>query len=71
MNDLEASLGITLYYMYQGKFQPYVIPGFLVKKPDGSLHFWVNYQQLNKVTIGNRFPLTQLDDLVDTYQTAR
>ena len=37
----------------------------LVKKKDGSMRLCVDYQQLNKVTIKNRYPLPRIDDLMD------
>jgi hypothetical protein len=37
----------------------------LVKKKDGSMRLCVDYRQLNKVTIKNRYPLTRIDDLMD------
>ena len=36
-----------------------------VKKKDGSLRLYINYQLLNKVTIRNRYPLPRIDDLFD------
>ena len=37
----------------------------LVKKKDGSMKFGVDYRQLNKVTIKNRYPFPRIDDLMD------
>jgi len=37
----------------------------LVKKKDGGMRFCVDYRQLNKVTIKNRYPLPRIDDLMD------
>ena len=34
-----------------------------VKKKDGSLQLCINYRQLNKVTIKNKYPLSRIDDL--------
>ena len=36
-----------------------------VKKKDGSMRLCVDYRELNKVTIKNRYPLSQIDDLFD------
>ena len=36
-----------------------------VKKKDGSLRLCIDYRQLNKVTIKNRYPLSRIDDLFD------
>ena len=38
---------------------------FLVKKKDGSMRLCIDYRQLNKVTIKNRYPLSRIDDLMD------
>ncbi|XP_070017605.1 uncharacterized protein [Nicotiana sylvestris] len=36
-----------------------------VKKKDGSMRMCIDYQQLNKVTIKNKYPLPRIDDLFD------
>nr|GFA82846.1 reverse transcriptase domain-containing protein [Tanacetum cinerariifolium] len=35
------------------------------KKKDGSFRMCINYQELNKLTIKNRYPLPMIDDLFD------
>jgi hypothetical protein len=42
-----------------------------VKKKDGSMRMWINYQELNKVMIKNQYPLPRIDDLLDQLQGAR
>lgn len=37
----------------------------LVKKKDGSMRLCVDYRQLNKVTIENKYPLPRIGDLMD------
>ena len=37
----------------------------LVKKKDGSSRLCVDYRQLNKMTIKNKYPLLRIDDLMD------
>nr|KYP42588.1 Transposon Ty3-I Gag-Pol polyprotein [Cajanus cajan] len=37
----------------------------LVNKKDGSIRLCVDYRQLNKVTIKNKYPLPRIDDLMD------
>ena len=37
----------------------------LGKKKDGSSHLCVDYRQLNKMTIKNKYPLLRKDDLMD------
>ena len=36
-----------------------------VKKKDGTLRLCVNYRQLNKMTVKNKYPLPRIDDLFD------
>jgi len=44
---------------------PWGAPVLLVKKKDGSMRLCVDYRQLNKVNIKNRYPLLRIDDLMD------
>ena len=44
---------------------PWGAPVLFVKKKDGSLRLCINYRQLNKVTIKNKYPLPKIDDLFD------
>ena len=37
----------------------------LVKKKDGTMRLCVDYRQLNKVTIKNKYPFPRIDDLMD------
>ena len=43
----------------------------LVKKKDGTLHLCIDYRQLNKVTVKNKYPLPRIDDLFDQLKGAR
>ncbi|CAI8616278.1 unnamed protein product [Vicia faba] len=43
----------------------------LVKKKDGSMRLCIDYHQLNKVTIKNKYPLRRIDDLMDRLVGAR
>ena len=40
-------------------------PVLFVKKKDGTLRLCIDYRQLNKVAIKNRYPLPHIDDLFD------
>ncbi|XP_047256052.1 uncharacterized protein LOC124888806 [Capsicum annuum] len=48
---------------------PWGAPILLVKK-DGSLRMCTDYNQLNKVTIHNKYPLSRMDDLFNQLQVA-
>lgn len=37
----------------------------LIIKKDGSMRLCVDYQQLNKITIKNKYPLPKIDELMD------
>jgi hypothetical protein len=47
---------------------PWGAPVLFVKKKDGSMRLCIDYQELNKVTIKNRYPLPRIDDLFDQLQ---
>ncbi|GJT61893.1 putative reverse transcriptase domain-containing protein [Tanacetum coccineum] len=47
---------------------PWGAPVLFVKKKDGSFRMCINYQELNKLTVKNRYPLPRIDDLFDQLQ---
>ena len=46
-------------------------PVLFVKKKDGSLWLFIDYRQLNRVTIRNQYPLPRIDELFDQLQGSR
>ncbi|GJX64777.1 putative reverse transcriptase domain-containing protein [Tanacetum coccineum] len=47
---------------------PWGAPVLFVKKKDGSFRMCIDYQELNKLTVKNRYPLPRIDDLFDQLQ---
>ncbi|GJX91119.1 putative reverse transcriptase domain-containing protein [Tanacetum coccineum] len=43
-------------------------PVLFVKKKDGSFQMCIDYRELNKLTVKNRYPLPIIDDLFDQLQ---
>ena len=49
---------------------PWGAPVLFVKKKDGTMRMCIDYIQLNKVTVKNKYPLPRIDDLFDQLQGA-
>jgi len=50
---------------------PWGAPVLFVKKKDGTLRLCIDFRQLNKVTVKNKYPLPRIDDLFDQMRGAR
>nr|GEV55022.1 putative reverse transcriptase domain-containing protein [Tanacetum cinerariifolium] len=47
---------------------PWGAPMLFVKKKDDSFRMCIDYRELNKLTVKNRYPLSRIDDLFDQLQ---
>ncbi|KAG8497156.1 hypothetical protein CXB51_008367 [Gossypium anomalum] len=54
----------------QPSYSPWGAPVLFVKKKDGSLRLCIDYKQLNKVTVKNKYLLPRIDDLFDQLKRA-
>ena len=50
---------------------PWGAPVLFVRKKDGTMRLCIDYRELNKVTIKNKYPLPRVDDLFDQLQGAQ
>ncbi|GKA43480.1 putative reverse transcriptase domain-containing protein, partial [Tanacetum coccineum] len=59
----------------RGFIRPSFSPGgasvLFVKKKDGSFRMSIDYRELNKLTVKNRYPLLRIDDFFDQLQGSR
>ena len=62
--------GILSRQFVRPSVSPWGAPVLLVKKKDESMRMCVDYRQLNKVTIKNKYPLPRIDDLIDQLRGA-
>ena len=49
---------------------PWGAPVLFVKKKDGTLRLCIDYRQLNKLTVKNKYLLPRIDDLFDQLKDA-
>ncbi|GKA94037.1 putative reverse transcriptase domain-containing protein, partial [Tanacetum coccineum] len=52
----------------QPSSSPWGAPMLFIKKKDGSFRMCIDYKELNKMTVKNRYPLPRIDDLFDQLQ---
>ena len=50
---------------------PWGAPALFVKKKDGTLRICIDYRQLNKVIVKNKYSLPRIDDLFDQMRGAQ
>ncbi|XP_065866494.1 uncharacterized protein [Euphorbia lathyris] len=71
MKELKIQLQELLDKGYiRPSVSPWGAPVLFVKKKDGTMRLCIDYRQLNKVTIRNKYPLPRIDDLFDQLQGA-
>ncbi|XP_010451699.1 PREDICTED: uncharacterized protein LOC104733861 [Camelina sativa] len=51
-------------------FSPWGAPVLFVKKKDGSMRLCIDYQGVNNITIKDKYPLPQMDELLDQLRGA-
>ncbi|KAF0772430.1 hypothetical protein AaE_002297 [Aphanomyces astaci] len=50
---------------------PRASPVLMIRKPDGSIRFCIDYRKLNDVTIKDCYPMPRIDDLLDVLGKAK
>ncbi|XP_070045893.1 uncharacterized protein [Nicotiana tomentosiformis] len=71
LKELKQQLHDLLYKGFiRPSISPWGVPILFVKKKDGSLRMCIDYRQLNKLTIHNKYPLPRIDDMFDLLQGA-
>ncbi|GAU42645.1 hypothetical protein TSUD_398500, partial [Trifolium subterraneum] len=66
LNELKKQLEELLERKFiRPSVSPWGAPVLLVKKKEGSMRLCIDYRQLNKATIKNKYPLPRIDDLMD------
>ncbi|GAU22611.1 hypothetical protein TSUD_234330 [Trifolium subterraneum] len=66
LNELKKLLEELLEKKFiRPSVSPWGAPVLLVKKKEGSMRLCIDYRQLNKATIKNKYPLLRIDDLMD------
>ena len=66
LNELKSQLKELIFKKYiRPSASPWGAPIIFVKKKDETMRLCIDYRQLNKMTIKNRYPLPRIDDLFD------
>ena len=69
LRELKAQLEELLSKGFiRPSISPWGAPVLFVKKKDGSLQLFIDYRQLNRVTIHNQYPLPRIDELFNQLQ---
>ena len=71
MEELKVQLEELLEKGYiRPSVSPWGAPVLFVRKKDGTMRLCIDYRELNKVTVKNKYPLPRIDDLFDQLQGA-
>ncbi|KAI3795060.1 hypothetical protein L1987_37704 [Smallanthus sonchifolius] len=71
MKELMVQLDELLEKVFiQPSISSWDAPVLFVKKKDGSMRMCIDYRELNKCTVKNKYPLPKIDDLFDQLQGA-
>ena len=71
LNELKTLLKELIDKKYiRPSVSPWGAPVIFVKKKDRTMRLCIDYRQLNKMTIKNRYPLPRIDDLFDQLRGA-
>ncbi|GKB98518.1 putative reverse transcriptase domain-containing protein, partial [Tanacetum coccineum] len=69
MQELSDQLQELVYRGFiQPSTSPWGAPVLFVKKKDGPFRMCIDYRELNKLTVKNRYPSPRIDDLFDQLQ---
>ena len=69
LKELKAQLQELLDLGFiRPSYSPWSAQKLFVKKKDGSMRMCIDYWELNKLTIKNKYPLPRIDDLFDPLQ---
>ncbi|GKE62174.1 putative reverse transcriptase domain-containing protein, partial [Tanacetum coccineum] len=69
MQELSNQLQELAYRRFiRPSTSPWGAPVLFVKKKDGFFRMCIDYRELNKLTVKNRYPLPRIDDLFDQLQ---
>nr|GEU67845.1 reverse transcriptase domain-containing protein [Tanacetum cinerariifolium] len=72
MQELSTQLQELSYKEFiRPSSSPWGASVLFVKKKDGSFRMCIDYSELNKITVKNRYPLPRIDDLFDQLQGSR
>ena len=72
LKELKEQLEDLLAKGYiRSSVSPWGAPVLFVRKKDGSMRLYIDYRQLNKATVKNKYPLPRIDDLFDQLSGVR